>query len=518
MRIPSCCRDQAAPRALLLSLAACLLSGAVAPSQSPTCQGQGPLLNVTGGRFGDPWSVGLSGPPGAAAILGVDPAPGPIATPFGAVCVGLSGGLITTPVTLDAAGNFATGGLLPLVGGPPALSSLFLQAAVADPTLPFGFGLTNGWAASFRPPRLGVFTSAVVNGTGVLAQGNVASIDPITDTVVSSTPAAALHLSYIMRVPRLGWFAVPMLGVGLQFRDDVSGAQALGIWGLIGTGQYAGPASFLTVSSDGSRLVVIVPQTAPSGGPMVSVYGLPSGALLATIPLFTSQGQMWAHPVPGTTLVYVADMYWVRVLDTSTATMVAQVFLPGTLNSIPLQAGNLLYSSTTAGLFAMDVTTHAIVLGPVPTGQPNARLVAIGPGPAGSAVYAAGGSAATGYSLMACSPATLAVQGAVGLPAVPNMYVWTNTAQMNLSAGGTEWLIDLWNPATSQELWAVNAATLQPSFVMPSSGTTVLRSGTLRKAYALTGPTTLVPILTDPVGAPLPPITLPAAAGAVISN
>jgi hypothetical protein len=165
----------------------------------------------------------------------------------------------------------------------------------------------------------------------------------------------------------------------------------------------------------------------------------------------------------------------------------------------------------------MDVTTHTIVLGPVPTGQPNAKLMAYGPGPAGSVVYASGGS-----GLVACSPTTLAVQGSAALPSLP--FVWTNGSQMNLSAGGSEWLLDLWNPATSQqELWVMTAATLQTGFVMPTAtgsstaATTVLRSGTLRKAYARTGPTTLVPIPTDPIGAPLPPITLPFA-GTVISN
>ena len=440
-------------------------------------------------------------------MIGADLQPGPVITPFGNVCVGLSPGLVTMPVTLSTAGSFATGGLLPLASGPVPPTSLFLQAAVADPTLPYGLGLTNGWAVSLRPPRLGVFSSAVVNGTGVVTTGNIASIDPITDTIASSTPANPLNLFYLMRIPRLGLFAVPTYPVGWRFQDDVTGAQTLAIPGLVSTGGYSGPWISPSVSSDGTRLAAVV---GGSLSPVVRVYGLPSGTLIASMPLFTSENQLWTHLIAGTTLVYVADQYWIRVFDTSTASLVTQVFLTGTLNSIPLQVGNLLYSSTTAGLFAMDITTHTIVLGPVSTGQPTA-LKAYGPGPAGATLYAAGG-----VGLMACSPTTLAVQGSIPLPSFPT--VWTNNSQMNLSAGGTEWLLDLWNPATSQqELWVMNAATLQTSFVMPSTGTTVLQSGTLRKAYALTGTTTLVPIPTDPIGAPLPPITLPVA-GTVISN
>jgi hypothetical protein len=77
---------------------------------------------------------------------------GPVGTSFGPVCLGLSGGLATTPVTLDGAGSYVTGGVLPLAGIGPAGATTFVQAALAGPSFPFGIGLTNGWAVSLRPP------------------------------------------------------------------------------------------------------------------------------------------------------------------------------------------------------------------------------------------------------------------------------------------------------------------------------------------------------------------------------
>ena len=71
-------------------------------------------------------------------------------------------------------------------------------------------------------------------------------------------------------------------------------------------------------------------------------------------------------------------------------------------------------------------------------------------------------------------------------------------------------------------LVAVNAASLQLTPVVPSvlpDSTMVLRSDSLRKAYALTGTgQTVVPIPTDPIGTPGTPITLPHAAVALRSN
>src|SRR5688572_28420927 len=131
---------EAMPRAAV----ALLLCTALEAAQIPTCAGAG--LSVTGGRFGDAWSIGLAGPPGAAAILASDLAPGPVMTPFGTVCVGLTPSLVTQPLTLDPAGSFSVTGLLPLGALLPPGATLYVQAAMADPFFPGGVGLTNGFA------------------------------------------------------------------------------------------------------------------------------------------------------------------------------------------------------------------------------------------------------------------------------------------------------------------------------------------------------------------------------------
>src|SRR6185436_17074488 len=88
---------------------ACVLSllGAVgiqAPAQSP-CGPSGLSLMTTGGRLGDPFSLTLSGTPLVSGVLGFDLAPGPVTTPIGSICLGLSPALQTFPFTLSAAGS-----------------------------------------------------------------------------------------------------------------------------------------------------------------------------------------------------------------------------------------------------------------------------------------------------------------------------------------------------------------------------------------------------------------------------
>lgn len=114
----------------------------VATAQIPTCPGYG--LSVVGGKLGDPWSFSIFGPPNAPAILATDVASGPVGTPVGAVCLGLTPAIATLPVTLDSTGAFAQAGILPLAAPIAPGSTLYTQAVVADPSQPGGYNLTNG--------------------------------------------------------------------------------------------------------------------------------------------------------------------------------------------------------------------------------------------------------------------------------------------------------------------------------------------------------------------------------------
>jgi hypothetical protein len=478
-----------------LELACLLLLAGLLQGQLPTCPGQGPALSVIGGRLGDPWTIGLSGQPNAAAILAVDSAGGPVTTPFGSVCLGLTPSLWTIPITLSPAGTFSTIGALPLVAPTLAGASVFLQGAAADASLPGGFGMTNGWAVTFRPPRIAVFEASTWAPFTAphFIQGSYVAVDPVTDAVVQSVPKPIWGLSAIRRIPRLGWFAIR----GTQCFDDVTGANTIYLNGVVPGGNYLGP-EVMEPSADGSLLFAT--QWWPVA---ISAYSLPSGALAATAAV---PGAIYAistiHPIPGTSLAYLGDSAQFHVFDVATSSIVATVALgsPMVSTAKPLLAGNLLYVQTNAGLAAIDVTTHAVVTGPVPLAQPNPVLVAHGPGFLGPALFVLAGN-----SLLECSPTTLAVQNVIALPGQP--------LGLTLSTGGTEWLIEVLLPgATQPELRVMSATALLSTSVIPSvvaGSTTALRSGALNKAYVLLTPSTLAGIPTDPIGGPGPPIALP---------
>ena len=54
------------------------------------CNRSGLTLTTTPPRLGDPYAITLSGSPNVPGVLGFDLAPGPVTTPFGTVCLGLS--------------------------------------------------------------------------------------------------------------------------------------------------------------------------------------------------------------------------------------------------------------------------------------------------------------------------------------------------------------------------------------------------------------------------------------------
>ena len=125
---------------------------ATTPATAQFCPANGLTLATTGGRLGDPYSLTLTGPPAASGLFAVDTAPGPLSTPLGTICLGLSAALHTAAFTLDAAGSFTATGLIPPV---PLLDGVtaYLQAAAPHPTLP-GYVTSNGASLKLRPPRI----------------------------------------------------------------------------------------------------------------------------------------------------------------------------------------------------------------------------------------------------------------------------------------------------------------------------------------------------------------------------
>src|SRR5262245_51849783 len=92
---------------LVLALAAAVSRG------QTLCGPSGLTLATTPPRLGDPWALTLSGSPNVPGLLGFDLAPGPVVTPLGTVCLGLTPAFQSMPVALDQSGSFTLNGFLP---------------------------------------------------------------------------------------------------------------------------------------------------------------------------------------------------------------------------------------------------------------------------------------------------------------------------------------------------------------------------------------------------------------------
>ena len=77
------------------------------------CPPSGLLLTTTGGRLGDPFSLGLSGTPLVSGLLAFDVAGGPVGTPIGTLCIGLTPATQLLPFALPASGTFSISGTAP---------------------------------------------------------------------------------------------------------------------------------------------------------------------------------------------------------------------------------------------------------------------------------------------------------------------------------------------------------------------------------------------------------------------
>src|SRR5262245_35503045 len=113
------------------SLAALVLLATSAMSQGP-CPPRGINLTANGGRLGDAWSIDMTAAPSIAGVVAFDISPGPVQTPFGTLCLGLTSLLRVFPIAFNASGQASFGGTMPadasLAGVPIYWSAIAFDA------------------------------------------------------------------------------------------------------------------------------------------------------------------------------------------------------------------------------------------------------------------------------------------------------------------------------------------------------------------------------------------------------
>jgi hypothetical protein len=491
-------------RRTVRSLFTLVVACGLAPAQMTTCPGSG--LSVTGGRFGDAFSLEISAPPGASAILASDVAGGPIMTPYGTVCLGLTPDLAVSPMPLDASGHFAWSDVLPLAPTFPAGSTLFTQAVLAHPSLPGGYAITNGAAVTMRPPRLAAFSMpAWIGNPTVGFQSSFDLIDPVTDTPTQSTPGIPWIGGQVVHLDRLGRFGMPITQIpswlvpfappinSFYCIDDLTGAPALtipNVWSM-GGGTWR-------VSDDGEYLfVTLTGMGATYDRVWVKTYALASGSLLSvqavSSPNFMTRG---IYHVPGTSIVYVASIDRFHVVDGATGAEIATIMLPGplsgvasssTANSFAFEHQGLLYCVAGNQTVTIDMTTHTVVGTPVVNAANATVPLGIGPGSVGPALWASTWTQGSStYSLVEMPLATLSPIGVT--------IMTTSPLSATPSAGGTEMLVQF----SGGTVMAVNAANHSTVTLAGIGNLAVLRSDTLTKAYGFTYAGVLTSFQTDP--------------------
>jgi hypothetical protein len=131
------------------ALAALFLT-TIATAQS--CPSVGVSVDASGGRLGDTWRVDIQASPTVIGVLGLDLAGGPIPTPLGTICLGLTPALVTGAFVTDPAGAAAFTGVLPPVSAFAGID-IYTAAVTIDPAQPTGWGVSNGDSFKVREPR-----------------------------------------------------------------------------------------------------------------------------------------------------------------------------------------------------------------------------------------------------------------------------------------------------------------------------------------------------------------------------
>ncbi|HZN39996.1 MAG TPA: hypothetical protein VFD82_14390 [Planctomycetota bacterium] len=424
---------------LLSNALAALCLTTVALAQGP-CPAVGVTVDASGGRLGDAWRVDIGASPTVLGVLGLDFAPGPIPTPIGTICLGLTPSLLTVAFLTDPAGTATFAGLLPPA---PAFAGIDIYAAAItlDPAQPGGWGVSNGDSFRVREPRFWFVNPGSATPFGT-TPGAIAATNAIADTVAfSQTLTTAVRDA--ATVPERGWLVLLLASGSLVAYDGVSPTPVLN---TALTGAAASAFKILAVPG-GDTLLLLTFGTPPSpfspGSPgSVHNVSLPGGTV-ASVPL-TAGNPNSMILIPGTTLVYLLVANGLIPFDHGSATLSPVVALPSGFGGVAdLQtAAGLLYvlhggqaagpfsGSQPAAITVVDPLAQTLLLTQQLTMPVPATMLRAGLGSAGPALYAYGATAAALHEF---------AQGSVGV--VGTVPVGTGITHMELSSLGTMWLL-----------------------------------------------------------------------------
>jgi hypothetical protein len=499
----------------------CLALSAVARSQ--TCPGTGLALGVEGRRLGDAFEIRVQGTPGTLGpgILGLDLSGGPVSTPVGTVCLGLTPAFGFVPIAFDALGTSSVAGVLP---PDPALAgaSIHLQAAAERlPSAGGGFVLSNSYIARPRPPRILVYNPGLVTPFGT-QPGSFCIVDALSETVGPAVPMTT-SISDAILLPRLDVLLL-LLGTNVLAAYDANLGTPL--WNLP---LPAGYATRVVADDEDDRVAVLSPGVAPTPfgpgapgsllvldtqGTQLAQLSLPAGFLPDRIAMASSgPGSAAVALVSGTTIVTV-DLFG----SPSGGPLVrpAQSLAPGS-NGIAdwlVQGSAVYYVLTgTPPLFnAFDTATQTLLLQnplvlPLAAAATKLRF---GQGSQGPAFFIL---CPTGPVMGELQASTLTLINGTLIPA--------GIATFESSPGGTEWLL-LCNGSgcVTPSLVRMDATTLAVSTVttLPTPIQTLLPtlpSAVLRKGFLLYGSNVLARFGTDPAVPPSAALNLPVTSSAL---
>jgi hypothetical protein len=485
----------------------------------------GLLLSFNGERIGDPFALNLNGSPGVSGLIGLDDTAGPVSTPIGTVCLGLTPNLQFLPFTLDGFGTYSLGGVIPPLGGLIGVT-VHTQAAAADPAVPGGFALSNGRAINLRPPRVFFIAPGYPSPFGTV-NGSWCSYDAFGNTVTSGANPLPHSVQDAIMIPSLGWLAILLSNGTLMCFDAATNAPTLTL-PILTTPGYP-----IRIAVEGTTLYVLYHGTEPSpfsgGSPgALRSYSLPTGAPGFTLNLASGENPDEILIRQGTGLGFLRAGTSVVPVNLVSGTAFPTIALGGASGPITewTLPGNILYTLMPGSgtnpfggggapplVDAID-TSSLVALYPAPVVVPiapnTATMMRYGPGPGINMlwIYVPGQNP----PLIGLNPATL-------IP-VTGASIGHGITEMELSAGGLQWLL-LCNsgagPCTSLQVLdpaTLGVATVTP-LVPPIELLVPIPSFTIRQAFTVFNDHMVLPFPTDLAGPPTTTVSLPVSSPAM---
>lgn len=498
-------------RHLIIGLLVLTLSSAVAVGQCPS---NGLVLTFNGERLGDPFALNIYGSPGLSGLIGVDDTGGPVATPIGPVCLGLTPNLQLLNFALDGTGTFSMGGLLP---PSPSLTGFnaYLQAAAADAGQPGGFAVSNGAHVTLRPPRVFFFNSGYVSPFGTV-NGSFCAYDALADVVYSPAIPLPSAMQDAIMIPALNWLAI-LLGNGTLLCYDANTLQPTLSMPVPTTPSYP-----LKLAVEGTTLYILYHGTSPSpfgGGTPGGLrsFSLPTGAAGFTCNLSTGNPDAMIV-LQGTGAAYLRVGTNVVPISLVSGTELSAIALGGSAGAISdwVIGGTVLYclmpgqgpnpfggGPVAPAVASIDMINHVAIqtatsMGPV---SGPASYLRYGPGSFGNSlfVYCLNNSA----PMFQLNPATLAVTSVIATS--------TFVTDMVLSPGGTEWLLLVGGgtPALQTMVPPTLALTQVTPVIAPTTELIAVPNWTIRRGLMIYNNNVVLPFSTDFSTPPFYTVNLP---------